>query len=361
MGNLKLVSFFNAVCVCTGLILGSMLLVACAAEQAAPPPAPPASTFNKAIGAYSASGAQTTGVLSKQYVNGSLIRAGWSTIEPAPGEYNYKVLEASISRVKAEGKKWSLAVLAGPATPEWIYAAPYNAPRINYLLRKEPQVMAPAWDPAVRERLRLLALDLALKFGTDPDLEIVYVTQMTSNGIEGQLPQDSQLLPQASELLPGGTTWASYGWTADLWVATVTGTVKDFANAFTEKALAVELHDVLDDAEIPQRIGDDVCSDTQLSGRVGIAIWWLSGRTTYQPELLEYFRTSTCDKYGQVIAPSNDPSQFPAVEGYAAVFVQAKELRLRYLEFWEEEFSTFLEWQDEIADFNTWTAKTFPE
>ena len=94
---------------------------------------------------------------------------------------------------------------------------------------------------------------------------------------------------------------------------------------------------------------------------MGIAIWWLSGSTTYQPELLDYFRNFSCDKYGQVIARSSDTAQFP--NGYESVFTQAKELNLRYVEFWQDEFTGTgcCIWEDEIADFNTWAASTFPE
>ena len=336
-----------------GIAITSVLLAACGSTEQATP-ATPAVTISKALGAYSASGVQSQKVLTNPQVKGMLIRLGWSNFETAPGVYDYTALDAFVASVKGEGKKWSLAVLAGPATPAWLYEAPYNAPRIQYLLRNQTQEMAPAWNSAVRVRLRLLAEALASHYGTDPNLEIVYVTQMTANGIEGQLPQDKQLLP-------ANTTWADYGWTADVWVSAVTGIARDFANAFADKALAVELHDVLGDAKIPQRIGDNLCLDSTLGGRVGIAMWWLSGSTTYQPELLEYFSKSSCDKYGQAIAAS-DSTQFPAVGGYAAVFTQAKQLQLRYLEFWEEEFSTLCcNWETEIADFNTWSAATFPQ
>ena len=341
----------------------AMLLTGCSSDDQntatqpppPPPPPPPPVVIAKPIGAFSASGVQDDAVLSHLLVQGTLIRMPWDAVESSAGVYDYTMLDNNVALVKAAGKKWSLAVIAGGDTPEWIYAEPYYAPRIDYLFRGAARVMAPAWDASVRERLQLLAQSLAEKFGDDPDLEVIYVTQMTANGIEGQLPQDSQLLPS-------GTTWATdYGWTDALWVDAVTGITRDFAAAFSEKAIAVELHDVLGDATIPQRIGDNLCGDATLDGRVGIAIWWLSGSTTYQSELLDYFRDFSCDKYGQVIAPSSDTQQFP--NGYEGVFTQAKELNLRYVEFWQDEFTGTgcCIWEDEIADFNTWATSTFPE
>jgi len=337
------------------LALAALLLTGCggggtATTASAPPPA--ASGVAKPVGVFTASGAQNDAVLAHPQVRGALIRVPWDTVEPSPGSYNWTMINSVVSKTKAAGKKWSLAVLAGPATPGWIYQAPYNVPRIRYLFRGVEKAMAPAWNATVRERLRLLAQALTAQFGSDPDLQLVYVTQMTANGIEGQLPPDR-------DLLPAGTAWASLGWTADGWVEAITGTARDFAGAFPGKALAVELHYVLNDATIPRRIGDSLCADASLAGRVGIAMWWLSGRTTYQPDLIDYFRNVTCDKYGQVIAPSSDPSQFPP-EGYGAMFAQAKELRLRYFEPWEQEFTTLCcQWDIEFAGFNAWATSTF--
>lgn len=353
--------FLLARAISSCIVLASVLLMGCntgSADATTPPEQPPEpppviSEVTKPTGAYTASGAQADGVLSHPLVKGALIRATWDNVETAPGIYDYTDLRLSVNAAKNAGKKWTLAVLAGPTTPNWIYNEPYNVPRINYIFRDQESVMAPAWHATVRERLRLLAQSLALEFGSDPDLELVYVTQMTYNGIEGQLPSDSLLRPP-------GTTWESIGWSADTWVDAITGTAADFADAFSDKALAIELHYVLGDSSIPQQIADNLCGDVTLQGRVGIAIWWLSGNTTYQPELINYLSNSSCDKYAQVIAPSSNTNVFPAVQGYGAIFTQAKALNIRYLEVWEQEYTSFCcQWDDEIADFNAWAAATF--
>lgn len=316
-----------------------------------PLPALPA-VVAKPVGVFSASGAQNATVMAQPQVKGALVRAPWNMVEPTPGVYDWTFINLAVNQVKAAGKKWSLAVLAGPATPAWLYTAPYNAPRIQYLFQGITSTMSAGWHGVVRERLQALAQALAAQFGNDPDLQLVYVTQMTANGIEGQLPFDAQLRPP-------GTTWASLGWTAAAWVSATVGTAQDFAAAFPNQALAVELHYVLNDATIPAAIGNALCADPALAGRVGIAIWWLSGRTTYQPELLDYFAQSTCDKYGQVIGSSDQPERFPP-EGYGAVFTQAKALRLRYMEPWEQEFTTLCcQWEAAFADFNIWAAANF--
>ncbi|HEY1012543.1 MAG TPA: hypothetical protein VGE07_07545 [Herpetosiphonaceae bacterium] len=336
------------------LRLGLMIGVLAAWILSLPAQAAPIgdAAVEKPLGVFAASGAQSPAVIGHAQVCGGLIRIPWNVLETAPGVYDWRLVDAAAAQVRAAGKRWSLAVLAGPATPEWLYAAPFGAPRIRYLFRGSESAMAPAWHPAARERLRLLALAMADKYADDPSLQLVYVSQMTANGIEGQLPFDR-------DLLPSGATWAGLGWTADGWVAAVTGISADFAAAFPAKALAVELHYVLNDPAIPRRIGEAVCADPALGGRAGIAIWWLSGRETYQPDLLDYFRGADCDKYGQVIGSSDQPERFPA-EGYGALFSQARELGLRYIEPWEQEFTTLCcQWEAEFAEFNRWATGRF--
>ncbi|MCA0351114.1 MAG: beta-galactosidase [Chloroflexi bacterium] len=338
-----------------GWLIGSLIawLLGIPTLAASTPQLPQADLIiAKPLGVFAASGSQNAAVIGHEQVHGGLVRIPWNLLETSPGVYNWQQVDLVVAKIRAAGKYWSLAVLAGPATPNWLYETPYNAPRIRYLFQGNETTVAPAWHPAVRERLRLLALAMAEKYANDPSLMLVYVSQMTANGIEGQLPFER-------DLLPSGTTWAALGWSADGWVTTVTGITSDFAAAFPQKALAVELHYVLNDPQIPRRIGDSICGNSAFAGRVGIAIWWLSGRETYQPDLLDYFRQADCDKYGQVIGSSDQSDRFPA-EGYAMMFAQARELGLRYIEPWEQEFTTLCcTWEAEFAAFNAWSVANF--
>ena len=91
---------------------------------------------------------------------------------------------------------------------------------------------------------------------------------MTANGIEGHFNGVSE------------TVLINAGFTADKWVNAVKSTAVNFAMAFPDKAIAVEVHDLINDSAIPNQIITDLWNDSSLNQRVGAAIWWISGKTT---------------------------------------------------------------------------------
>lgn len=98
-------------------------------------------------------------------------------------------------------------------------------------------------------------------------------------------------------------------------------------------------------------------SDTSLHRRVGAAIWWLSGKTTYQPALLDFLRNFPGDKYAQLIGHSGQPERF-ADSSIATAFAQAKELNIRYIEAWLYEYQTH-QIDTLLHNFNLWVDSVF--
>ena len=72
---------------------------------------------------------------------------------------------------------------------------------------------------------------------------------MTANGIEGHFNGVT-----TDELLDAGLT-------SDNWVNGVKETAMIFADAFTKKAIAVEVHDIMKDTSIPNRIITDLWNE----------------------------------------------------------------------------------------------------
>lgn len=62
-------------------------------------------------------------------------------------------------------------------------------------------------------------------------------------------------------------------------------TAEDYA------ALVVLALDRLSSASAGQRIMQAIESDSALLNQVGVALWWISGKTSYQPDLLTAFST----------------------------------------------------------------------
>jgi hypothetical protein len=86
-------------------------------------------------------------------------------------------------------------------------------------------------------------------------------------------------------------------------------------------------------------------------------MWWLSGKTTYQPALLDFLRNFSGDKYAQFIAHSGQPERF-ADSSIATAFAQAKQLNIRYIEPWLYEYQT-RNIDTLLHDFNLWVDSVF--
>jgi hypothetical protein len=326
-----------------------------------PEPTPPPSNqsnrpgIDKPIGIFSSADARGTGIYTNPNLRGVLIRESWAAIEPSPGVFDFSSITPQINNAKAHGQSWSLGILGGgQGHPSWLINS-LGAPYIEFVFRGTPGYKLPLfWDQTVQERLRILADALGKQYNNDTSLKLVYITQMTSNGMEGHLQGvNMEILKNA-------------GYTDDKWVEAGKQTAKNFAHAFPNKALAFEVHDVNDNADVPSRIINDLWNDSELDQRVGAAMWWLSGRTTYQAELLEVLEEYPGDIYGQVIAYSGDPNRQNEFGdgGFASVFPQAKELGIRYIEVWEKELkdgpgTANGAWDPTFADFNEWADATF--
>lgn len=283
--------------------------------------------------------------LDNSQVKGSLIRVKWSDIEPSEGHYDFSIIEQFLVSIKSRNLKWSLGIIAGGDSPNWLidsFGVDYfEITGFNDTLKRIPKI----WDAKANEKLALLAQALANTYKDDENLVLVYVPQMTANGIEGHFNGVSI------------TELSNAGLTSDRWVDSVKETAKIFASAFSNKAIAVEVHDIMDDTSIPNRIMTDLWNDSALNHRVGAAIWWISGKTTYQPSLIDALVVFQGDIYAQAIGRSDQTERFKDND-YTTIFSQAQTIGIRYIELWEYEFvnNTF---PIEFENFNNYTNVTF--
>ncbi len=300
--------------------------------------------ITKPKGLYTSSFGNET-ALDNDQVNGSLIRVKWSEIEPNKGIYDFSGIEQFREIIKERNLKWSLGILAGGDSPLWltesIGADYFEINGINNTVKRIPEI----WDTRVNERLTLLAEALSDEYNEDEDLVLVYVPQMTANGIEGHFNGVT-----TDELLDAGLT-------ADNWVNGVKETAMIFADAFTKKAIAVEVHNIMEDTSIPNRIMTDLWNEPSLNQRVGAAMWWISGKNIYQPNLVNALIDFPGDIYSQAIGRSDQPSRFENND-YTTIFEQAQTIGIRYMELWEYEFvnNTF---PKEFESFNDYANTNF--
>ena len=86
-------------------------------------------------------------------------------------------------------------------------------------------------------------------------------------------------------------------------------------------------------------------------------MWWISGKTTYQANLVNYIMNYKGDKYAQIIGRSDQTHRFKD-SLYSSVFTQAKLLNIRYIEPWPYEFQ-HQTYDSLILDFNAWADANF--
>lgn len=274
-----------------------------------------------------------------------LILRHWKDIETSPGVFNFSALQTMINTVKSYNKKYSLVIAAGgPGSPLWLTGT-LNAPYITYLFHGISYKLPLWWNNTVQQRLSMLATALGNQFSSDTSLALVYISQMTTNGVEGHLNGINM------------ATMYSAGFTQTNWINAAKQTAYYFINAFPTKAIAFEVHDVDNTTLIPQTIITDLYNDSSTCRRIGAAMFWLSGRTSYQPNLVNFLLGFQGDKYAQMITSTRAPGQFQD-SSIVTAFNQAQQLNIRYIEFWHEEYQ-YNTIDTLLSDFNNWSDSVF--
>ena len=296
--------------------------------------------IDKPYGIYAASGVGTPGVINDANLEGVLIRKLWRDVETSAGVFDYTALDADQDTAKTAGKDWSLGIKGGgDGAPSWLWVS-LGVPTFEAAGQTIPKF----WDATLQSRLTSFADALGARYSSDPSLKLVYVTQMTLNGLEGHF-----------NTVPAQTL-TDAGWTIALWAQAVEDAARAFASAFPKQAIAVEYHTINGDDTHAQTAMDNMYNDLSLNKQVGAAMWWISGKTDYQSNLLNILTDFKGDIYCQAIAASTTPSQFLNSD-YTTMFDQAKTIGVRYLELWADEFvGPGQGWESQITDFTSYSS-----
>jgi hypothetical protein len=173
--------------------------------------------------AYTQTGSTVAMVVSRARALGSSPCTGnswvlhWKDLEPAPGVYNWTIVDAAINGSAAAGKPVFLRVLAGIYSPTWILSVAQTAsiPATLY---------TPAgWLPAPWDRGFLTAWETFIAaYGAryDANRKIVLI-ETAGTGIYGE------------SYLPGGLPlWQSVGYTQTAYIAAIQEIIRKYVAAF---------------------------------------------------------------------------------------------------------------------------------
>ncbi|HQT00953.1 MAG: hypothetical protein B7Y26_06955 [Hydrogenophilales bacterium 16-64-46] len=219
-------------------------------------------------------------------VDGGLIRQGWKDIETTAGVYSWQKIDDEIKKYVDAKKKFSLALIAGPSTPAFYK----TGTTVSFTHRDKQQTMPVPWDTTYLGGLSKLMQEAGKRYGSHASLRLVYVPQISLNGIEGSLPATTS------------PSWSEVGYTSAQHANAVLEMAEVTKSAFPNTRVAVELHEVLRSTEQPKLVLAGLDPD-----KFGIGIWWL-GQATYQTALQTEIKAWTGPKFMQAIgAAAKEP------------------------------------------------------
>lgn len=304
-----------------------------------------AQIIQKPVGCFAGTNGTNPDVLTHPEARGVLLSYKWTEIEPSPGVFDFTNLNNAINTVTNADLPYSLAILGGSfGSPNWLIDD-LGASHFDFNYQNQDWRLPLWWNQVVMDRLDTLITAVGNQYANDPDLSHVYVTQMTVNGVEGHLNGVDM------------NAFASSGFTPQNWITSAEATTLKYADAFPTKPIVFEVHEIDQDTVVPSTIVYDMYNHPALCERFGLAMWWISGKTSYQTDMLDCIANFNGDKYAQVIGRSDQPQRFQ--DGlYSTVFTQAKELGIRYMEPWPYEFQHHTS-DSLITDFNAWADAHF--
>ncbi len=273
-------------------------------------------------------GSVLSAVAQLAHVDGILVRLSWSTVEPAPGVYDFSLLDEQIARAEMYGKKVSLAIVNGNAAPVWLSSL--GVPIYSYSdFSGNPRSFPIPWDSTFQSRWSSFIQELGSRYHDEDTISLVYVTNSSHNGFEMQLPTSPA---DESNLIGLGYTDGVY---AQSWI----NSVDWFAGAFPEHDIAHEVHPVFGSDQVAL----DVFAHAQngYGGRVGVlAAWWMvhNAQEIY-PGMFEILQDAAEVSHAEVqVANSytNTPERF-GEGGYEGVVDLAIDSGVRYMEVWNSD------------------------
>lgn len=266
-------------------------------------------------------------VAELDHVDGILVRMEWGTLEPAPGNYDWSLLDEQIARAEQYGVKVSLAVVNGSSAPSWLSSL--GVEMFSFPFFDEIREMPIPWDSIFQSRWSQFIADLGARYANEDTISLVYVTNSSRNGFEMQLP-----FSPADQV-----NWAAAGYTVALYAQSWNDAIDAFVAAFPNHPVSHEVHPVLGSDDVANEVyqhARDTHADT-----VGVlAAWWMvHNALDVYPGMFEILKDASYESHSQVqVANSytNTPDRF-SDEGYQGEIDLAIESGVRYMEVWNSD------------------------
>jgi hypothetical protein len=125
-------------------------------------------------------------------VDGIMLRTFWSSVEPAPDQFDWSFIDGQAAAASASGKKVILVVLPGAFTPPWALQGVRTAQFVvDYGFAQGTTVTLPMpWDSTYLNRWFAFVRALGQRYDANPAVVNVPATGPTSISEEMSLPND---------------------------------------------------------------------------------------------------------------------------------------------------------------------------
>jgi hypothetical protein len=188
--------------------------------------------------------------------SGVYVRLVWAQVEPAPGRYDWSLLDAALARATAAGKKVSLSVIAGGRSPTWLAGQGVQVVEVAAARganRTCDRIAVPVpWDAGYQKAYARMQAAVAARVRARGAWDAVRIVKLTGIGRiteELRLPITVRADPCGGD--PSGQ-WRQAGYTPERAVAAWRVLADATARGFPGKLLA---QDVLDRNDFPAASG----------------------------------------------------------------------------------------------------------
>jgi hypothetical protein len=224
------------------------------------------------------------------YINGFAIRTGWQKIEAREGEFDWSYIDGWIDALNKTNKKLILCIVAGVATPDWVYYA--GAEDFEFIYKKRFYKMPMPWDKIYLDKWCSFIRALGRRYNKEDSIICI---RITGAGFAGEMH-----LPKGRKNIK---RWLRVGYSREKIVNVWTIIIDAYKEAFTDKALSIAIaNPLMRDGAVNEILAYGM---ETLGQRFCIQGNWLSAKTSFDFPLYklikEYSKKTTVGF--QMLAP----------------------------------------------------------
>ncbi|WP_431687014.1 beta-galactosidase [Hahella sp. NBU794] len=196
------------------------------------------------------------------YLDGVLVRIPWAEMEPSPGVYDWSLLDQQLVKAKAQGLHVTFALLNGYAAPAWLESE--GADMLDYIFRGDiPRRLPIPWDETYLRYLTNFIAALGARYSGEQALQLVHMTNSTTNGFEMQYFFDAQ----------AEADFYAKGYSESALVNSWKRILDAYNQAFDDTRMDLDVHPVLGSPTVAEQVV--AYGQASIGARFGVfGAWW---------------------------------------------------------------------------------------